>query len=126
MRVSDTCGVGLRVRSIDSHHSPATCFALERTCSSYLTLRLREFSRIAMSAVRTHGDVADSRHQFGALDTFPSASPCTFVGACGYLEPFAFHASMGGNFDCVICYWSAHVYCVHCDYCKCTVGRQCL
>ena len=32
---------------------------------------------------------------------------------------------MGGDFDCDICYWSADVYCVHCDYCKCTAERRC-
>jgi hypothetical protein len=77
-----------------------------------------------MSAVCAHAHVANSRHQPGALDAFPSASSCALLDARSYLEPSALYASMGGDFDRIFRYWSADVCCVHCHYCKQTVHAR--
>lgn len=79
-----------------------------------------------MPAVCAHGDVADSRHQSGALDAFSSASPRTILGACRQLESFAFYASTGGDFNFDVCYWSVDVCCVYCGHCKFAAEGQCM
>lgn len=108
----------------DRSASSITCPTLECSCSADFALWIPEPSRIAMSTVCAHVNVTHSRHEFGALDTIPSASSRTVLGSRDYLESLTFDASMGWDFDLDFCYWSADVRYVHYDYCKTILSKQ--